>query len=744
MSTRCHGSLVLLLTLAGGCTVASNRAPEKADEDAVEAADSDGLGENDDTGPFEEPCDNTLDSDEDGLDDCTEIELGTALHLADTDGDGFSDYREVVELGFSPDNNNYKFNPLVADTPRIQVNITSPPSLALLYESSTGTELVHEVERSTESARSVTTGQESTNSHAIEYSTTMGASVTASASAGFPGGISGSVSATVSYESSLSTSTETSMTWSTDQTDENREGYAEAEALAESEGTTITGGVLAVTVDVENNGDIAYTLSNLAISAYMSTPGEAQILSPVGTLNFDTEFHSFPEFSYGPGQVNGPLVFLNDGLDTGTAESLLTDSTNLHLRVVAYELTDADGRSFTHNQTDIMARTATIIVDYEGEDTLLDSERYQVATNVDPDTLRVTAWDAMTEVLKLDYEMDDNRELLSVRDVANSNERNGYWTTVHKTSDGLTDTITIMNPDSADYDFGRIELKSGDVLHLVYVEDIDRDGLGRRQEKAYGTDIHLADTDADGLGDGEEVNVTKTNPLVADTDADGILDGDEPGLGLDPLVADTDEDGLLDGEELALGTDPLLADTDADGLLDGEERALGTDPLLEDTDADCLTDAEEVFDSASDPLVFQDGICTPISDPSSSVHSSRTVEFSNVTFNGSAATLFFAAPGESIDLAADWSVTSASSVYCPGCIVQYYLGITDVFSTCFTSRGYGNNASASGSLSETFSAPADPGVYYLTRHNTFDYECKSVTHSEDFSRAAATVVVLNP
>lgn len=261
----------------------------------------------------------------------------------------------------------------------------------MLYESSTGSEVTHEVERSTESSSSVTTGRESTNSHAVEYSTTMGTEVSASASAGFPGGFSGSVTASVSYESSLSTSTEVSMTWSEEQTRENSEGFSEAEALAQSEGTTITGGVLAVTVDVENEGDIAYTLSNLAISAYRSTPGAEQILSPVGTLNFDTEFNSFPEFSYGPRQVNSPLVFLNDGLDVGTAESLLTDSTDLHLRVVAYELTDVDGRSFTHDQTDIMARTATIIVDYEGEDTLLDSERYQVATNVDAENLRVAA-----------------------------------------------------------------------------------------------------------------------------------------------------------------------------------------------------------------------------------------------------------------------------------------------------------------------------------------------------------------
>ncbi len=677
-----------------------------------------------DTG--EEGCLYGTDSDEDGLDDCDELELGTALHLADTDGDGFSDYREVVELGFSPENNNFKFNPLVADTPRIEVEITSPPSLALLYESSSGTELSHEVERSTGSSNTVTTGKESTNSHAVEYSTTVGASVTTSASAGFPGGFSGSVEATVSYESSLSTSSETSLSFSEEQSQENSQGYAEAEALAQSEGTTVTGGVIAVTVDVQNTGDIAYTLSNLALSAYMSTPGEQQILSPVGTLSFDTTQNTFPEFSYGPGQVNGPMVFLNDGLDTGTAQSLLTDATNLHLRVVAYELTDADGRSFTHNQTDIAARTATIIVDYEGEDTLLDSERYQVATNVDRDALRVTAWDAMTEILKLPYEMDDNRELLSVRDVANSDERNGYWTTVHASSDGLTDTVSVMNPDSEDYDFGKIELKSGDVLHLVYVEDNDRDGLGRRQEKAYGTDLELADTDGDGLLDGEEVNVYKTSPLIADSDGDGLSDGQE----------------VLE---------------------------LGSNPLALDSDGDCLSDEMEIFGLGTDPAVEDSGGCRVGLDDSTFSGTTGTFRAFNAAWNTTGSHVTFAEPGEALSLAFDYEIVAGS---CSGTCYNFLY--TDVvlladgapegemldslsFDYVFFGGGsyssyYTDRRSESGSETFELTAPDTPGLYYVADVNEGTHYTSGGSYSNaafwpsvrDFSEAMATIVVREP
>ena len=49
-------------------------------------------------------------------------------------------------------------------------------------------------------------------------------------------------------------------------------------------------------------------------------------------------------------------------------------------------------------------------------------------------------------------------------------------------------------------------------------------------------------------------------------------------MGSDPTDADSDDDGLTDGEEAGLGTDPLLFDSDADGVSDGQEVNAGTDP----------------------------------------------------------------------------------------------------------------------------------------------------------------------
>jgi hypothetical protein len=44
-----------------------------------------------------------------------------------------------------------------------------------------------------------------------------------------------------------------------------------------------------------------------------------------------------------------------------------------------------------------------------------------------------------------------------------------------------------------------------------------------------------ADTDGDGVKDGDEVNIYHTNPLRVDTDGDGFSDGDETAAGTNPL-----------------------------------------------------------------------------------------------------------------------------------------------------------------------------------------------------------------
>jgi Bacterial TSP3 repeat len=70
----------------------------------------------------------------------------------------------------------------------------------------------------------------------------------------------------------------------------------------------------------------------------------------------------------------------------------------------------------------------------------------------------------------------------------------------------------------------------------------------------------------------------------SDRDADNYADALEWDLGLDPNDADTDDDGVADGDELNIyGTSPTVFDTDGDGASDGEELfGILTDPLVWD------------------------------------------------------------------------------------------------------------------------------------------------------------------
>lgn len=153
--------------------------------------------------------------------------------------------------------------------------------------------------------------------------------------------------------------------------------------------------------------------------------------------------------------------------------------------------------------------------------------------------------------------------------------------------------------------------------------DLDDDGLSDDCELSVeGLDPTSADSDNDGLDDGEEdanlnceVDEGETDPTNQDTDADGITDGGEALYECDPLDPDTDDDGIYDGHEIAFShTDPTDPDSDDDGCLDGVEDPDGdgrvgscgpdeydsscaegeTDPNNPDTDGDGVGDCDEV------------------------------------------------------------------------------------------------------------------------------------------------------
>ena len=165
-----------------------------------------------------------------------------------------------------------------------------------------------------------------------------------------------------------------------------------------------------------------------------------------------------------------------------------------------------------------------------------------------------------------------------------------------------------------------ILMNSSKTVGASFVEDTrdpDNDGLTNYQEIIIRlTNPNSADTDNDGVNDGQEITDT-TNPLVADSDGDGLTDSEEKTRTTNPLVVDTDGDGLGDLQEITISqTNPLLSDTngngindaledtDNDGILNGREvNQLGTNPLLADTNANGLSDTYELlFQGNTDPF----------------------------------------------------------------------------------------------------------------------------------------------
>lgn len=165
---------------------------------------------------------------------------------------------------------------------------------------------------------------------------------------------------------------------------------------------------------------------------------------------------------------------------------------------------------------------------------------------------------------------------------------------------GTIDTLTPFLPDTLTFDLaGQRTIYLGTEL-TGSPDDTDADGLADAWETAHfgGLSYNATDDpDADRCNNGCE-ELRGTNPLDADTDGDGLSDGDEAyRYRTDPLDPDTDDDGLTDYEEV-MGThpsypshnytsNPLLVHTDEDGLNDYAEIVELCDDIIgEDDDGD--------------------------------------------------------------------------------------------------------------------------------------------------------------
>ena len=111
--------------------------------------------------------------------------------------------------------------------------------------------------------------------------------------------------------------------------------------------------------------------------------------------------------------------------------------------------------------------------------------------------------------------------------------------------------------------------------HLC-ARDRDRDGLSDTREQRLGTSPIDRDSDDDGIGDGVEVRITRTDPRRRDSDRDGLADGLELGIArgvADPAgsVRGSDRRRFRADADPHTRTDPRRRDSDRDGVADGRE-----------------------------------------------------------------------------------------------------------------------------------------------------------------------------
>lgn len=253
-------------------------------------------------------------------------------------GDNLTDYDEVVTKAFDPDTNNFQFNPRIADVPQLSFELTSVPDIRVNYTDTQSETISNTDTMSTETATTTTTttttSQTSTESVGVEVSGTSGVAFSLDNFGG-------------SYSTTVSESWEKSFSWTKSQSVENRRAYEKSVTATSSSSVTQTGGEIALTLKVKNQGFQVVTLTNLSISAVETDPRDSTTVSVIGNLDFDTSFGSFPEIDIEPNKSTpAPLIFQRD-LSLGKTLDLLKNSDNLILEAATWQAKDADGRSFT-------------------------------------------------------------------------------------------------------------------------------------------------------------------------------------------------------------------------------------------------------------------------------------------------------------------------------------------------------------------------------------------------------------
>lgn len=558
-------------------------------------------------------------------------DTGTSPTLADTDGDGTTDFDEFDSPIRSM---------TVAELPGFEMEFAGGTSIRLRKERSADeggaieVGLSNSVESSTSTASTSSITQSETNSISIETGIEFGY---ASDSPHVLGHLNIGYGYEWGTDKTRETSTEESRTLAEEHSRTETEEWTSSEA-------TVSGSISQGMV-FRNTGTFTYELSDVGYTLYLRDP-ETQDYEVVGTMTVPLE-----GIVLAPGASTAPVQAVAEDVEPDLVQHFLDQPSALQFRTGNIEFLDSDGRNLEFLQESTFGQTAQVAVDFgvpeAGAEPRL--ETYSVSTNVTRDEIGgefndISAYPGvrmggmgpedpayMAGVMDQIgyprceggpaegcYTVDANGDLESVDGLANvpdgQAECRATW------------VVTVQDEEQvATEDFDDVMVHAGDAIRLVRQTDCDDDSMPDNLEPTYGAQADVPDTDGDGLDDLEEaegwiVGLPNGGGGAACPDV-----GDDP----TPWASDTADCPWVQSE-------PTLPDTDGDAVDDREERdgagrTFGGDPLDVRTDP---TEADSDGDRLSDCLTPGDACGGLSPDPAPLNAAVRRVDATPCTTDG--------------------------------------------------------------------------------------------------------------
>ena len=510
---------------------------------------------------------NANDWDEDGLSNTVELSVyHTNPYDSDTDGDGFSDYDEAINL-FNRTTNN--FSPVIADTPDIQVDICGTPSITLIKTYSDGTTESESLTDSTSTSKSSSESNTHSSTRSWEGGFTVGATYTENWGVKTGADRSLSINASTSWKwvrgstNSFSDSTALSLAKS----------YADTRAKSATKTVNYTGGIISVPVKIKNKSNVSYVLNNMMLEAYkISYDGSnAQNTKAVANLYPTTAAAAEPTLlnaTISAGGETGEIRFSSGQIPVATVEGILNGLIGLRVEVSTIKISSEDTKDFTKITTAVGAKTALMTIDYGPcfdstvmpiAKSLPETKSFQIATkrvpvsnqNATPTSFKdLTLTEALEDCLPnvVTYKEDDkgHKMIKSINGVegkfTNPEGMEGDWFIAVVTYENSIAKVTYYGPSKAEYYYNadKITVHAEDNITVMYSVDKDGDGIPLREEDLFGTSDDKVDTDGDTISDYNELTgwkvtvapgagiTTCTNPALKDTDGDGLEDNEDP------------------------------------------------------------------------------------------------------------------------------------------------------------------------------------------------------------------------